>query len=144
MNKIHLLTITILLSGLACSRPKEVPQKKLNGINGEAIYLFNRDGSIKGLFKEKYNNHAFAILLVKDTITLGEDFVSSIYVANPIHQIRISRPVDNVLFGKDSKNDFKKYLFKPNREGIYDFVGTIEYDSIKTPFEYKFIVLPKR
>jgi hypothetical protein len=144
MNKSYKLVFAILILMSSCGKyPKEVPQKKMNGINGEAVYLFNKDGSIAGVFKEKYNIHDFAVLLVRDTIFLGEDFVSSIHVTEPSYGIEITSPSNEVILGDSTNRGLKGYEFKPAKEGVYDFTGVIKYDTMSAAFEYKFIVVKK-
>jgi hypothetical protein len=135
-----------LLVSIACSRNvNEVPQKKLNGINGEAVYLFNKDGSISGLFKAEYNIHDFAVLLIKDTISLGDDFVSTIRVTSPNHVIEITSPTKEIILSDTTKsNGFKDYKFRPDEDGIYNFTGIIKYDTVETAFEYKFVVVRQK
>jgi hypothetical protein len=99
---------------------------------------------IKGLFKLEYNIHDYAILLKKDSLKPGDEFYSSIYVTNPKHKIVITSPTQEVISSEGERgNPSKGYSYKTEKEGVYDFKGTIEYDTIVAPFEYKFIVVKK-
>lgn len=132
--------IFTLIFLLGCGHEvKQAQQKQMNGINGEAFYVFAKDGSIRTVFKEKFNVHEYAVLLVKDTIKLGEDFTSLINVANPNYVVTISSPSNFIIKG-DGTYGIRKYNFVPSTPGTFDYKGIIEYDSLRVPFDYKFIV----
>jgi hypothetical protein len=55
---------------------------------------------------------------------------------------------DSASVIEDPKSGFDRYIFKPMKVGIYDFRGTVEFDSAMidldstvAEFEYKFIVV---
>jgi hypothetical protein len=138
--------LTIIIFSLvvfnSCIRPKEAPQKKIEGINGEAVYVFNEDGSKSMLFKEEYNIYEYGVLIISDTLEAGAEFISLINVASPNHKIFIDSPKEEILM--DTIGGFTEYRFRPSSPGTYVYSGRIEYDSITAPFEYKFIVVKKR
>lgn len=139
--KNNLLWWLVVLLGCGSGGGESI-QKKLNGINGEAIYVLNKDGSVNGVFKESYNVNDFSVLLVKDTIELGSNFTSLINVTSFKYRVNIKSP-SNYVIKSDSTFTMKKYEFMPQDTGIYNFTGRIEYDSLSFPFEYKFIVVSK-
>lgn len=141
MNKMK-FGFWMLIISLSCSRPKEVIHKKLEGINGYAVYILNKDGSINGVFKEKFYTNDIAILLAKDTISLGNDFQSSIYVIRDKYEIEMNSPTNQVILG-DAKFRNQSYTFRPEKEGVYNFTGIIKYDTVASPFDYKFIVVKR-
>lgn len=141
-----ILILCVVLAG-CIKKQVEATQVRRTGINGEAIYVLNPDGSLKFLFKEKYSIHDFTILIINDTINLGDDFTSFIGTADPIRKIRITSPDSSDVID-DPNSSFDKYIFRPKKAGIYDFRGTIEFDSTMieldstvAEFEYKFIVV---
>lgn len=138
--KYHIWTALLLITFGCGHTTKEAARKKMVGINGEAIYVLNKDGVISSLYKEEYSNSYFSILIDKDTISLGTTFRGRIYPASGNYKIRIFSPTEfNVQ--SEGKPDSQEYKFTPQTEGIYEFKGQIQVDSIKTPFEYKFIVI---
>jgi len=136
-SKIILLCIFLISCG---GRAKESKQERRTGINGDAIYVFKPDGSLSLMFKEKYSILSFTVFLRNDTLKLGEDFESSITVANPNHTIEITSP-DSAKITGHPNSAFETYTFRPEKTGTYDYRGVIEYDSTVANFEYKFIVV---
>ena len=131
--------LTILFV-IGCNRKHEAmaPVLALEGINGKAQYVFGKEGKIIQMFKDEYYNGAFSILLDRDTVVLGDDFSSVFKVHRDSFKITITNPTSVILY-----NDSERYHYIPLSPGLYDFKGTIEYDSLSFPFEYKFIVLSK-
>jgi hypothetical protein len=93
------------------------------------------------LYKPEYNVPEFQIFLERDTVSLGDEFVSTINVAKRSFNIHITEPLDRLISSSDSTERIKEYHFTPSNEGLHYFRGTIEYDTVKVPFEYKFIVV---
>jgi hypothetical protein len=81
-------------------------------------------------------------LLHGDTIALGSEFKAMINVPKPNFKVTIHSPSNEIIL-KDSTHNPRDYSYTPEEEGVYDFTGTIEYDTTKVPFEYKFIVIKK-
>lgn len=139
----NILTIILIVLSGSCGKRSDVIQEVRNGINGEAVYVLSNDGSVDYVYKKKYNGHEYIILLYGDTVRLNEGFESLIHVANPDFRITISSP-SNAIIMSDEVLEPKRYQFLPSEVGIYDYKGVIEYDSVSVPFEYKFIVVPKK
>jgi hypothetical protein len=93
------------------------------------------------VLKEEYSqNYVYNVFLRRDTIESGEDFHADIIVDKPSYRIVLSSPEQFT----DTRQTSWEYDFKPEEEGIHEFKGLIEFDSLSIPFEYKFIVLPKK
>jgi hypothetical protein len=144
MVKFRFYLLFILLVALlsACNKkPTETATKKMLGINGEAIYILNDDGSIAGVVKPDYENEYFHIILNRDTIQLGDEFVASIHVSDSSYRINISKPASQRLESGSTPIATKYYRFSPPTAGEYEFSGTIEWDSVVTPFSFKFLTV---
>ncbi len=142
MKTTTLTLFSILISGLACTKQKPARMARMNGINDEAVYVFNAADTIATVFKEKYYGQDYQIALNKDTVYLGNSFVSHINVPKENFKIVISEPSEEVIHS-DNIPGAKEYTFMPTSEGIFNFLGTIQYDSLVVPFEYRFIVIEK-
>jgi len=142
MNKIFVFVLTILF-GCGQSADK-LPREVRHGINGDAIYVLKGD-SVVMVYKQEFNLsiNGYAILLKKDTVHLGDDFESLISIPKSDWKVTVTSPSDTLIFS-GGESSLKNYLFKPKVEGVYDYRGIIEYDSIKVPFDYKFIVVKAR
>lgn len=141
--KATILCRCILVLLLGCG-PKPSRQELRVGINGEAIYTLNKDGSVKAMFKLEYSVHDYSVLVKSDTVKLGEDFYSLIMVTSPKHSIKISSPEAKIISREnniDRKNESTQYIYHPTHTGLYDYSGTIEFDSLIVPFSYRFIVV---
>jgi len=134
------LGISLMLFLFGCGKSvKELKQKKMYGINGEAVYLFNKHDSIAMMFKESLSTGNFSVLLKKDTIRLGGKFISLITAAKPKYTIHVFKPEPAVFEGADGS--LKEYTYNPTSTGVYEYSGEIQFDTTKIPFEYKFIVV---
>jgi hypothetical protein len=140
MQYFKISLIVLILSYSGCEyRAQRAREEKRVGINGKAIYVYKKDDQLWGVYKPEYNIHDYQIFINSDSIKVGDIFRSSIWVTSPKFLITISSPSDYIIEG-DSTYDPKEYIFQPQRKGIYEFRGVIEYDSVKRPFEYKFFV----
>jgi hypothetical protein len=143
MIRVTMGLILIMCSSCGNNRtPAIAPRKILMGINGEAVYTLNENGSVETVAKEKYLTDDYTILILGDTLELGRHFISYVNVLKKEFTIQIASPKDTVF--KHSGESFERYEFMPTKEGIYDYRGIIEYDSVTVPFEYKFIVVPRK
>jgi len=135
-----LLIVCMLFSGCGTSSSS---QEKRVGINGEAVYVFNKDGSLKCLFKPEHSVHAYTVLLQRDTVTLGDTFSSLIQATAEEYRVVIDSPgKKEILVTEEEKN--ARYKFIPKREGVYVYRGTIYFDSAHADFEYRFLVVGKK
>jgi len=121
---------------------KEAPRKKMVGVNGEAIYVFNKADTIATVYKQEYFGPDFQVIINEDTIALGSFFISHLNVPHSNFEILISSPTSQII-REDSTFGDKEYRYKPDHIGTYDFRGVIKYDSVSAPFEYKFVVIDK-
>lgn len=140
MCRLSKLLIFIALSINGCGyRAEQGHREKRFGINGDAIYLLREDNKVVSVFKEEYHNEKFEILLSKDTLNVGDSLRSIILLASPNFRVVISKPSSQVI-ESDGQSTISSYNFVPEHPGVFDFAGTIEYDTMKAPFHYKFIV----
>lgn len=131
----------IFLITIGCGHTaKEAARKKMIGINGESIYVLNKDGSIWSVYKEEYNTNDYSVMIKGDTVALGSNFVGLLHAVSWKYKVLISSPTEAEI-QSDESHKLKEYKFTPEKEGIYEFKGVIEYDSTSVPFEYKFIVI---
>ena len=124
---------------LGCG-PKPSRQEVRTGINGEAVYTLNKDGSVKNMFKREYSVHEYSILLKNDTVNMGDDFSSMIIVTSPKNSIQITSPEEKVI-STEGNDGVAKYSFHPPRPGIYNYGGIIQFDTVVARFEYRFVVV---
>ena len=140
------ILLFLLLTGCG-KNPEVAKQLKLNGINGTAYYIFNREGTdIEYVQKIEYlGNPKYNIGINKDTLKVGDTFSASIYILNENYQIFITDPVVDTIRGS---YDFSGKMHEPHSysyvavmPGLYSFKCIIQYDSISVPVEYKFFVI---
>lgn len=133
-----LVCFLIILSGCGS---KEIRHERRTGINGDATYVYNPDGTVRSMFKDS-SVKGFVVFLANDSIALGDTLKSSILVTSPSYKIKITYPEPREFVSSaDHKSNI--YTFLPKKEGVYDYRGTIEFDSTVAQFEYKFIVIEK-
>jgi hypothetical protein len=128
--------VPLMFVGCYQRNAAKAPILSLEGVNGKALYVAGKEGKIIQMFKDEYYNTKFVILLDRDTVLLGDDFSSLFKVHRDSFEIKIAHPSEATL-----TNDSERYTWTPASEGLYDFTGTIEFDSLSFPFEYKFVVV---
>jgi hypothetical protein len=143
MNKkkiVILLNVALMVVLFGCGKKiKEAKQKKMYGVNGEAVYVFNKENSISMVFKESLSVRDFSVLPKRDTIKLGETFVSLITAAKSKYTIHVFKPEPAVFEGTDGS--LKEYTYNPTSTGVYEYTGEIQFDTTRVAFEYKFVVV---
>lgn len=92
------------------------------------------------MWKPEYNVADFQILLFGDTIVLNSEFKAMINVPKTRFLIKITEPAAQVFEG-NNLHQMEDYRYTTTREGLYNFTGTIKYDSAEIPFAYKFVVV---
>jgi len=112
---------------------------ELTGINGNAMYFFEHSEAIFVVKPEYTNRIDCDIMINRDTLMVGEEFVGYISVFKPEFTIQIETPKTEVISRRrdDARSEFR---FVPQVDSIHTFSGTIQYDSSLVPFVYKFIV----
>jgi len=138
--------ILIFLTG--CNKSSgRIPTRILVGLNDSAIYHIDKDGHTRAVEKKQYYKPSqFLIILRADTVELGKEFYASFHVYRKTFEIEIAEPKMDLIKFYEQKESFKGvgygFHYKTQREGIFTFKGEIRYDSIVSPFEWKFIVVP--
>lgn len=153
MNLIRKQLILLLVSILyfsGCIRNSE-PNKQiqLTGINGSAYYHFdNKTEEVVLVVKPEYIMQSCNVTINRDTIKVEEEFMGFFSVRAKDYIITVLEPSSDKITGsfppKKMPRDADTYTYKAKADGMYNFKGRIEYDTFVIPFEYKFIVLPKK
>lgn len=113
-----------------------------NGINGNALYFFEKNGEVIAVIKPEYlQSKDYNVKIRRDTLQLGEEFLGMLSVYRENFRIRINSPTQEIING-DARNQAPDYKFTASQPGKFSFAGTIEHDTVSVPFSYKFIVLP--
>lgn len=132
--------LTLLICGCGTSPSS---QEKRVGINGEAVYVFNKDGSLKCMFKPEHSVHDYTVLMQRDTLSQGDTLSSVIVAAASEYRVVIDSPTKKEIFVTEESTN-ARYKFIPKREGVYVYRGTIYFDSSHAKFEYKFLVVGEK
>jgi hypothetical protein len=114
-----------------------VTEEKRPGINGETVYhLYGR--TVGYVYKEDYYLPIYKIMINKDTLDLNEEFyLTIVYPYKKECKVVIEEPYSDTIMSNGPEDSF---AFFPKEKGVYEFSGTMSYDSSVVPFSYKFFV----
>jgi hypothetical protein len=125
--------------------------ERVNSVGGELFYKYkvSKEGDVltdnggnkilESVFKYDFRNEFFDIIMLRDTLKMGEKFTGIIYGYDEDIEIQVEGLNHTVTF-KDLPFTYNERKEKP---GIYSFAGVVTTFGNEYPFEYKYIVLPK-
>jgi hypothetical protein len=146
--QILLLMVISTLLFLQCNNPP-FQELKLVGLNDTAYYYVNPSTEkISHVVKKEYMFKVdYSVIINRDTLFVGQDFVGAIGVFRGDYKITIDEPENEIIEGtykepeKGEPHEALIYKFETVKTGNFNFKGIIEIDTLISPFEYKFIVI---
>ncbi|WP_333821009.1 hypothetical protein [Ohtaekwangia sp.] len=142
---IWLVVLTSCVKKIEESKGFGTPQP-VTSINGEVVYVYKGD-SVVAVYKYEYSYDSldFQIGIQHDTVLMGDTFKAEIKskVSKRKIIVRLEQP-EVKSFESEGKRRVLDYVYKPDSVGMYHFSGTLTYDTMTFPFEYKFIVVDSR